>query len=128
MSTSHSFFSRGSDRVSTGALLVQAALGVAAVLTLTGLTRLGKGHVRRGSPQAAQKQMRALLDAKKARDRKGPSYPSANAHTGRPEDAEVNGEFAQTHQSPTAKRPSPDAVYGATYDHARGNQGKRNPK
>jgi len=124
--SSHSLFSRGSRGMSTSAVLIQAALGIATVLTLTGLTRLGKSHVRRGSPESAQKGMRALLSAKQARDRKGPGYPASNAHTGRPVDAEVNAEFDQSHQAPEPKRPSPDAIYGATFDHARGDQAKRN--
>lgn len=110
---------------SVGTLLAQAALGLATVLALAGITRLGKNHARKGTPAAAQKRMRELLKAKQERDRQGPNYPAANAYTGR-EDGAANADRGEVHQqNPLPRRPSPDAIYGATYDHARGDQGKR---
>ncbi len=118
-------FSRREPSMSTGALIAQVAVGVAAVLALTGITRLGKNHVRKGTPAAAQKRMRELLKAKQERDRQGPNYPAANAYTGRHDEAAPADRGEVHQQNPLPRRPSPDAVYGATYDHARGDQGKR---
>jgi len=120
-----SMFSRRKAAPSAGALIVQAALGLATALALTGITRLGKNPVRKGTPEAAQKRMRELLKAKKERDAQGPGYPASNAFTGR-DDVAANADRGEVHQqTPTPRRPSPDAIYGATYDHARGDQGKR---
>ena len=124
--TLESIFSRKPAGHSTGALFAQAALGLATVLALTGFTRLGKNHVRIGTPEAAQKRMRDLLKAKQERDANGPSYPAANAFTGQQVDPALAADRSgDVHQTPMPRRPSPDAIYGATYDHARGDQGKR---
>ena len=120
-----SIFSHREAAPSTGALFAQVAVGIATVLALTGITRLGKNHVRKGTPEAAQKRLRELLKAKQERDRQGPNYPAANAYTGRPDDAAPTDRGEVHQQNPLPRRPSPDAIYGATYDHARGDQGKR---
>jgi hypothetical protein len=122
-------FHRKPAGLSPGQLLAHAAIAVATVFTLTGLTRLGKSHVRKGTPAAAQKRMRELLKAKQERDRQGPSYPTANAFTGRDVDPALEADRSgDVHQTAMPRKPSPDAVYGATYDHARGDQGKRSQK
>lgn len=121
----NSIFHREPVGLSPGQMLAHAAIAVATVFTLTGLTRLGKSHVRKGTPEAAQKRMQELLKAKQERDRNGPSYPPANAHTGHAVDPALAADRGDVHQTAMPRKPSPDAVYGATFDHARGDQSKR---
>ena len=121
-----SIFHRKPAGLSPGQLLARAAVAVATVFTLTGLTRLGKSHVRKGTPEAAQKRMAELLKAKQERDRQSPSGPAANAYTGHALDPALAADRSgDVHQTAMPRKPSADAVYGATYDHARGDQSKR---
>jgi len=70
-----------------------------------------------------------LLRAKQERVRQGPSYPPANPYTGRhdaPTDQSI--ESTSSHGPPMANTPDPEATYGASTTHGRGNQGMRKTK
>jgi hypothetical protein len=70
-----------------------------------------------------------LLRAKQERVRQGPNYPPANPYTGR-HDVTVDHvqEDAASHGPPMSTVPDPEATYGASTTHGRGNQGMRKPK
>lgn len=74
----------------------------------------------------AKRHFLEALEAKQERIRQGPSYPSSNAFTGRP-DAPVEGSLPLETEplKPVASTPSPEATYGAALAHGRGNQGMR---
>lgn len=80
-------------------------------------------------PDTALRHIQQVLEAKKERAKQPPSYPAANAYTGRPDtDAHASGkpESIDAHEADTVtNHPSPDAIYGANGSHARGNQGMR---
>lgn len=79
------------------------------------------------SPAIAKRHFLEVLEAKQERVRQGPSYPAANAFTGRPdahyEGAQPSGE--EEVAPVVGNAPSADATYGAGLVHARGNQGMR---
>jgi len=82
---------------------------------------------RAASPAIAKRHFLEVLEAKQERVRQGPSYPAANAFTGRP-DAHYEGAqlAAEEEIAPVVgNAPSADATYGAGLVHARGNQGMR---
>jgi hypothetical protein len=70
-----------------------------------------------------------LLRAKQERVRQGPAYPAANAYTGR-HDVSVDSahENIASQEPSLSNAPDPEAVYGASTAHGRGNQGMRKPK
>jgi hypothetical protein len=71
--------------------------------------------------------MRQLLEAKRERVRRGPTWPAANAHTGTPglrEHGMTDGEAPEA----TTHTFSPEANRGIVGMHGRGNQGKRGQK
>jgi hypothetical protein len=61
-----------------------------------------------------------LLEAKKERVRRGPTWPAANAHTGHP-DFGAGEALHDPHVAQTA----PASNLGVVGMHGRGNQGKR---
>ncbi|HMM65303.1 MAG TPA: hypothetical protein PKC03_00040 [Dokdonella sp.] len=67
--------------------------------------------------------MRALLEAKQARVRQGPTWPAANAHTGAhgTSAGDADAAFHENQSPPVA----PDSNLGIAGMHGRGNQGKR---
>ncbi len=67
--------------------------------------------------------MRELLKAKQARDRQGPTWPAANAHTGGGGGSDEIAEHDT--QMPGY---SPDSNLGVAGMHGRGNQSKRGQK
>ncbi len=70
-----------------------------------------------------------LLRAKQERVRQGPSYPAANAYTGRHDAPTENmHEDASSHGPPMASAPDAEATYGTSTAHGRGNQGMRKTK
>lgn len=81
------------------------------------------------TPDVAMAHFQELLRAKQERVRQGPNYPPANPYTGR-HDAPVEHahEDASGHGPPMADSPDPEATYGASTTHARGNQGMRKSK
>jgi hypothetical protein len=81
------------------------------------------------SPEVATAHFQELLRAKQERVRQGPAYPPANPYTGR-HDAPAGGinEAAAAHGPPLPTAPEPEAVYGASTTHGRGDQGMRKPK
>ncbi|MEO7431656.1 MAG: hypothetical protein ABIR62_06455 [Dokdonella sp.] len=81
------------------------------------------------APDVAIAHFQELLRAKQERVRQGPSYPAANAYTGR-HDATADDvhDDPNSHGPPMASAPDAEATYGASTTHARGNQGMRKPK
>ncbi|MEO6688315.1 MAG: hypothetical protein ABIS07_03485 [Dokdonella sp.] len=81
------------------------------------------------SPEVAAAHFQELLRAKQERVRQGPSYPAANPYTGRHGGSGANGHAdLDSHAPPLSNTPEPEAVYGASTTHGRGNQGMRKPK
>jgi hypothetical protein len=82
------------------------------------------------SPEVATAHFQELLRAKQERVRQGPTYPAANPYTGRHDASGGNdhGDDLDSHGPPLSNTPEPEAVYGASTAHARGNQGMRKPK
>ncbi|MEO7324833.1 MAG: hypothetical protein ABIW82_08390 [Dokdonella sp.] len=81
------------------------------------------------SPEVATAHFQELLRAKQERVRQGPTYPAANPYTGR-HDTSAGNVLADldSHGPPLSNTPEPEAVYGASTTHARGNQGMRKTK
>ncbi|MEP7097943.1 MAG: hypothetical protein ABI748_09800 [Dokdonella sp.] len=81
------------------------------------------------SPEVAIQHFREVLRAKQERVNQGPSYPSANAFTGRT-DAAAGSTHMQSEGPPaeTGSVPEPEALNASNSMHGRGNQGMRNPK
>jgi hypothetical protein len=89
----------------------------------------GDQRKRAVTPSEARRHFEELLKAKQERVRQGPNYPAPNPYTGRHEGeapAATNGNEETTPPADTA--PAPEATYGETHTHARGNQGMRNQK
>ncbi len=82
------------------------------------------------SPEVATAHFQELLRAKQERVRQGPTYPAANPFTGRHDGSEGHGHGdLDSHGPPQLPNtPEPEAVYGASTAHGRGNQGMRKPK
>jgi hypothetical protein len=81
------------------------------------------------TPDVAMAHFQELLRAKQERVRQGPSYPPANPYTGRHDaPAEHPHEDTASHGPPMASAPDPEATYGASTAHGRGNQGMRKTK
>lgn len=81
------------------------------------------------SPEIAVAHFQELLRAKQERVRQGPTYPAANPYTGRHDVAGGNAHGdVDSHGPPSPSTPEPEAVYGASTTHGRGNQGMRKPK
>lgn len=68
------------------------------------------------SHEQAVANLQALLEAKKCREREGPSWPAPNPHTGHHDESASESGHAQ--QGPQV---SQEAVYGHTSTHNRGN-------
>jgi hypothetical protein len=89
----------------------------------------GDQRKRAVTPSEARRHFEELLKAKQERVRQGPNYPAPNPYTGRhggEAPAATNGNEETTPPADTA--PAPEATYGETHTHARGNQGMRNQK
>jgi hypothetical protein len=81
------------------------------------------------SAEVASAHFQELLRAKQERVRQGPAYPPANPYTGRHDVPAANGDGnIDSHVPPLSSAPDPEAVYGASTTHGRGNQGMRKPK
>ncbi|MGH8172912.1 MAG: hypothetical protein ACREPX_07170 [Rhodanobacteraceae bacterium] len=82
------------------------------------------------TPAEARRHFEELLKAKQERVRQGPNYPPANAYTGRHDgDAPSTTDASDEAPAPqTDNTPAPEATYGETHTHGRGNQGMRNQK
>lgn len=81
------------------------------------------------SPSLARRHFEELLKAKQERVRQGPNYPAPNPYTGRHESEAPIATSENGESTPTADTtPAPEATYGETHTHARGNQGMRNQK
>ncbi|WP_440225822.1 hypothetical protein ACQQ2N_16625 [Dokdonella sp. MW10] len=80
------------------------------------------------SPEVAREHFLEVLEAKKQRNAEGPSYPAANAFTGRHDvDAQAAGLPSSDAAVPSVPGTAhaPESTYGASLVHARGNQGMR---
>ncbi|MEO5561078.1 MAG: hypothetical protein ABIO49_14175 [Dokdonella sp.] len=82
------------------------------------------------SPEVAAAHFQELLRAKQERVRQGPTYPAANPYTGRHDGSGGNGhgDIDSHGPPPLSNTPEPEAVYGTSTTHGRGNQGMRKPK
>lgn len=80
------------------------------------------------APAVARRHFQALLEAKQARVRQGPSYPPANAFTGQHETTTVPPPSTSAEAAPSTPPEPPQAPSSAPEPHGRGNQGMRHQK
>ena len=82
---------------------------------------------RTAGPEVAKQHFLEALQAKQERVRQGPSYPPANAFTGRVEDESMHAPvISDAGAAPVDQpAPSPEATYVTNLLRARGNQGMR---
>jgi len=77
----------------------------------------------------ARRHFEELLKAKQERVRQGPNYPAPSPYTGRHEgEAPIATNEGDESTRPVDNTTAPEATYGETHTHARGNQGMRNQK